>query len=103
MIQTLANQLNEEQQSQILDALSAGLNISAIKLYREATGCDLKTAKDFIDGLIAELNHDGSATPRNPARPRSVEFLGRVWLYRGRGRHIGHNRLYLEISPFIKD
>ena len=66
MIQTLANQLNEEQQSQILDALSAGLNISAIKLYREATGCDLKTAKDFIDDLIAELNHDGSATPRNP-------------------------------------
>ncbi len=28
-----------------------GKQIQAIKLYREQTGCDLRTAKDVIDGL----------------------------------------------------
>jgi ribosomal protein L7/L12 len=41
------------------DGVSAGVRelvmrgdtIRAIKLYREETGCDLRTAKDVIDGL----------------------------------------------------
>lgn len=35
----------------IMYALQAGNKIEAIKLYREQTGADLKTAKDFIDSL----------------------------------------------------
>lgn len=35
----------------VLDALRAGQKIEAIRLYRQATGVDLKTAKEFVDGL----------------------------------------------------
>jgi len=31
--------------------VSAGKKIEAIKLIRERTGCDLKTAKAFVDSL----------------------------------------------------
>jgi ribosomal protein L7/L12 len=35
----------------VLDALRAGQKIEAIRQYRMATGVDLKTAKEFVDGL----------------------------------------------------
>jgi len=35
----------------IWEAVQRGNKIEAIKLYREQTGVDLKTAKDFIDSL----------------------------------------------------
>jgi len=35
----------------VLDAVRTGQKIEAIRLYREATGVDLKTAKEFVDGL----------------------------------------------------
>jgi hypothetical protein len=35
----------------VLDALRAGQKIEAIRLYRQATGVDLKTAKDFVESL----------------------------------------------------
>jgi hypothetical protein len=35
----------------VLDALCAGQKIEAIRLYRQATGVDLKTAKDFVESL----------------------------------------------------
>ena len=35
----------------VLDALQGGRKIEAIKKYREATGVDLKTAKEFVDSL----------------------------------------------------
>ena len=37
----------------VLDAIRAGQKIEAIRLYRQATGVDLKTAKEFIDSLPA--------------------------------------------------
>lgn len=57
-----------DQRQQIADAIAAGRKIEAIKLYREATGCDLKDAKDFIEKLTAELQKaDPEKFPRNPA------------------------------------
>lgn len=41
---------------QILDALSRGKKIEAIKHYRAATGAGLKEAKDYVEGL--QLKHD---------------------------------------------
>ncbi len=35
----------------VLEALRAGQKIEAIKLYRRATGVDLKTAKEFVESL----------------------------------------------------
>ena len=35
----------------VLDAVRAGQKIEAIRLYRQATGVDLKTAKEFVDSL----------------------------------------------------
>lgn len=38
-------------QQQIRDLLASGKKIEAIKAYREATGADLKTAKDAVDAM----------------------------------------------------
>lgn len=38
-----------EQWQAIEDELYTGRKIAAIKLFREAVGCDLKTAKDTLD------------------------------------------------------
>ena len=35
----------------VLDAFRAGQKIEAIRLYRQATGADLKTAKEFVESL----------------------------------------------------
>jgi ribosomal protein L7/L12 len=37
----------------VIEALQNGNKIQAIKLYREATGADLKDAKDLIDEIMA--------------------------------------------------
>ncbi len=47
---------------QIESALAGGRKIEAIKLYRAATGCDLKDSKDAIDALIPQLRE------KDPAR-----------------------------------
>lgn len=35
----------------VLEAFRAGQKIEAIRLYRQATGVDLKTAKEFVESL----------------------------------------------------
>ena len=47
--------LSDDVRNQIIDALRSGQKISAIKLYREATGADLKEAKDFVEALTERL------------------------------------------------
>ena len=37
--------------SQVLAYVAKGDKIRAIKQYREETGCDLRTAKHFVEGL----------------------------------------------------
>jgi len=51
----MAGELNLDQNQRIRDALAIGHKIQAIKIYREATGCGLREAKEFIEALIPEL------------------------------------------------
>lgn len=41
--------------SDILDALRRGQKIEAIKIYRERTKCDLKTAKDAVEAMARQM------------------------------------------------
>ena len=52
----------------ILDAITQGRKVGAIKLYRESTGCDLKEAKDFIEALTEQLREEN---PEAFAAPKS--------------------------------
>ena len=45
--------LANEQVAQIADEIAQGRKVNAIKIYRDATGCDLQTAMDFINRLNA--------------------------------------------------
>jgi hypothetical protein len=47
--------LSDEQREQINQSLFQGNLIAAIKVYREATGSDLKTSRDFILELEKSL------------------------------------------------
>ena len=51
----MSEQATPEQINEIGAALAAGRKIDAIKLYREASGADLKEAKDFVEALDAGL------------------------------------------------
>ena len=42
------NQLDDGIRQQIIDALAARKKIQAIKIYREATGCDLRQGKEDL-------------------------------------------------------
>ncbi|MBK7997731.1 MAG: ribosomal protein L7/L12 [Verrucomicrobia bacterium] len=50
-------ELPEDKRAAILEAIYGGppRKIEAIKLVREATGCGLKEAKEFVEKLGAEL------------------------------------------------
>lgn len=51
----MTNDLTPEQLTHVSNALYAGNKIGAIKLYRTATGKDLKDSKDAVEKLAAEL------------------------------------------------
>jgi hypothetical protein len=57
----MADELTAEQLTAISNALYSGNKIEAIKLYRTATGKDLKDSKDAVEKLAVELE------ARNPA------------------------------------
>ena len=57
----MADELPPDQTRSIHDAIYAGNKIEAIKLYRTATGKDLKDSKDAVEKLAVELE------ARNPA------------------------------------
>lgn len=42
---------NEEIEAKVRKLVSEGQKIKAVKAYREATGCDLLTAKKYVDSL----------------------------------------------------
>lgn len=48
-------ELPEDKRAAILEAIYGARKIEAIKLVREATGGDLKEAKEFVEQLSAEL------------------------------------------------
>jgi ribosomal protein L7/L12 len=51
----MGNEIPEEQWAEIKECLYSGNKIGAIKLYREASGKDLKESKESIDALDKEL------------------------------------------------
>ena len=51
----MSDDLTQEQIEQITAEIKAGRKISAIKIYREATGKGLKEAKDFIEAITVRL------------------------------------------------
>jgi len=51
----MANELTPEQLTTISNAIYSGNKIEAIKLYRTATGKDLKDSKDAVEKLAGEL------------------------------------------------
>ena len=48
----MALQPTQEERLWIEEALASGRKIEAIKIYREATGKDLKEAKEFIEAFV---------------------------------------------------
>jgi ribosomal protein L7/L12 len=55
----MADQPTREQIEQIGEALAADRTVLAIKIYREATGKDLRAAKEFVDALSLRLKEQG--------------------------------------------
>ena len=51
----MSNELTPEQLTHVSNAVYAGNKIEAIKLYRTATGKDLKDSKDAVEKLAMEL------------------------------------------------
>lgn len=64
------NEMTATQREEIMNALQAGKKLEAIRLYREVTGNDLLTAKQFIEtleqalqtGEVPEMNSETGAT-----------------------------------------
>ena len=51
-VQSVETALSPDSQSAIVAALRSGNKIDAIKLYREATGADLKASKDAVEAMV---------------------------------------------------
>jgi hypothetical protein len=62
--------IGQEDIDRINEALFAGRLIEAIKIYRVATGCGLKEAKDFVEALETRLR--GEMPERFTAPQRKV-------------------------------
>ncbi|HUS37121.1 MAG TPA: ribosomal protein L7/L12 [Verrucomicrobiae bacterium] len=65
--------ISDQAAAQIEAAMARGHKIEAIKIYRQATNCGLKEAKDAID---AGRRNDGASRVANTSRNRS----GPNWL-----------------------
>ena len=57
----MANELTPEQLTTVSNALYSGNKIEAIKLYRSATGKDLKDSRDAVEKLATELEASNPA------------------------------------------
>jgi ribosomal protein L7/L12 len=57
----MTNELTPEQLTHVSNALYAGNKIEAIKLFRTATGKDLKDSKDAVEKLAVELEAQNPA------------------------------------------
>ena len=56
------NNLTNETKAAISDALATGNKILAVKIYKDATGCDLKTAKAAIESNVLGENSAGESS-----------------------------------------
>ncbi len=76
----MAEQPNQEKTEQIAAALEAGRKIEAIKLYRDATGKDLKAAKKFIDALTQQLIERDPVRYSNLTAQSRATGCASVWI-----------------------
>lgn len=51
----MSSDLSQQQVDYISNAIADGEKIAAIKHYKDATGCGLREAKDFVEGLTERL------------------------------------------------
>ena len=86
-----------ELREEIVQALRDGQTIVAIKLYREATGADLRDAKLFVEQLQAALK-SGSAEDA-AASGMSDEVLSQIVELLRRGAKIPAIKVYREAIP----
>ena len=70
------SELSENVRDQIIDALKQKNKIQAIKIYRDATGEDLKSSKDFIEILTRRINEESPGTIPEPSGCFGVVLLG---------------------------
>ena len=66
----MTEESEQTMEQQVAEALASGQKIQAIKIYRDATGKDLKAARDFIDELIPRLIEE------NPERYAALSNAG---------------------------
>ncbi len=80
-------ELDERLRNEIMDHIFAGRKIEAIKRYREATGSDLKEAKEYLDDLTDQLRQThperfGKADGRSGCGGQAAAFLAlAAWLW----------------------
>ncbi|WP_437224414.1 ribosomal protein L7/L12 [Planctomicrobium sp. SH661] len=63
----MTDALTSAKRQEIIDAIYSQRKIEAIKLYRQATGIDLKGSKEFVDKLEAALRTENPDAFQNVA------------------------------------
>jgi len=58
-----AKSLSDDGLRQVKERIAAGNPIEAIKLYRQAAGVDLKSAKEAVDAITDTMLHSGEISP----------------------------------------
>lgn len=58
----LNQSVSKKQYEEVISYIASSQKIAAIKLVREITGADLKTAKDFVDELAIKNGYGGNST-----------------------------------------
>lgn len=64
-------EVTEAQRNAVKDAIFNGRKIEAVRLYREAAGCGLKDAKEFIERLTVEMSEREPGNFRVDPRKRA--------------------------------
>lgn len=77
----MPDQPTQRQIEEIGDAIAGGRKIQAIKIYREATGKDLKAAKEFIDALIPRLKQQDPEKYATLSDPQTTGCASVVLLF----------------------
>lgn len=86
------SELNADQRQAIMSALEDKNPILAIKLYRDATGCSLRVAKEFVDQLKVAL--ETGESPDSSIPKLSAEATQQVLELLRRGDKIPAIKVY---------
>ncbi|MFC1743037.1 ribosomal protein L7/L12 [Candidatus Riflebacteria bacterium] len=93
----MSEQLDSEKKKEIVTLLAEEKKIQAIKVYREATGLDLKEAKDYIDARQAELQQQpvkGTGHPTGLDSEKRNEIMSEIFA----GRKVAAIKIYRDVT-----